>query len=165
VGVRLEWANRSLWSRLFNNLLSLGAPLLLCSTAHAQSLPDGPSKELVDAVCTACHDSERIIKQHKTKAEWQDKVLEMLQECPDVVQQERDRIIEYLAKNFFKKVNVNKAPSSDLAAALEIAPKDADAIVRYREQSGNFKSLDDLKKVPGLDISKIQVNKERLEYE
>lgn len=137
----------------------------LCVIVHAQSLPDGPNKDLVDAVCTACHDSERIVRQHKTKAEWQDKVLEMLQECPDVVQQERDRIVEYLAKNFFKKVNVNKAPSKDIAAALEIPDKDADAIVRYREQKGNFKTLDDLKKIPGIDPATLEAKKERLEYE
>ena len=145
--------------------ISRCAVVLSCASAYAQSLPDGPDKELVAAVCTACHDSERIVKQHKTKAEWQDKILEMLQECPDVVQEERERIVEYLSKNFYKKVNVNKAPSKDLAAALEIDAKDADAIVRYREQKGAFKTLDDLKKVPGLDMAKIEAKKERLEYD
>ena len=144
---------------------SLCAVALLCGSARAQSLPDGPGKELVDVVCTACHDSERIVKQHKTKAEWQDKVLEMLQECPDVVQEERDRIVEYLSKNFFRKANVNQAASKDLAAVLEIPEKDADAIVRYREQKGKFKTLDDLKNVPGLDTAKIEAKKERLEYD
>lgn len=105
------------------------------------------------------------MKQHKTKVEWQDKILEMLQECPDVVQEERDRIVEYLSKNFFKKANVNQATSKDLAAVLEIPEKDADAIVRYREQKGKFKTLDDLKKVPGLDTAKIEAKKERLEYD
>jgi competence protein ComEA len=145
--------------------LNLFAAVLLCATAHAQSLPDGPGKELVDVVCTVCHDTERIVKQHKTKVEWQDKILEMLQECPDVVQEERDRIVEYLSKNFFKKANVNQATSKDLAAVLEIPEKDADAIVRYREQKGKFKTLDDLKKVPGLDTAKIEAKKERLEYD
>jgi competence protein ComEA len=105
------------------------------------------------------------MNKHLTKAEWQDKVLEMLQEDTDVTQSEKDRIVEYLAKNFFKKVDVNHAPSKDLAAALEISAKDADAIVRYREERGNFKTLDDLRKVPGLDMAKIEAKKERLEYD
>jgi virginiamycin B lyase len=64
------------------------------------SLPEGPGKELVEAVCTACHTLERVVAKRATKAEWQDKVLEMLQEDPDITQQERDQIVEYLAKNF-----------------------------------------------------------------
>ena len=44
-----------------------------------------------------------------TRAEWQDKVLEMLQEDPDVTQQERDQIVEYLAKNFPPKVDEKRA--------------------------------------------------------
>jgi virginiamycin B lyase len=64
------------------------------------ALPEGPGKDLVEAVCTACHTLERVVAKRATKAEWQDKVLEMLQEDPDITQQERDQIVEYLAKNF-----------------------------------------------------------------
>jgi virginiamycin B lyase len=68
--------------------------------APTPALPEGPGKELVEAVCTECHTLERVAAKRATKAEWQDKVLEMLQEDPDVTQQERDRIVEYLAKAF-----------------------------------------------------------------
>ncbi len=34
----------------------------------------------------------------------------------------------------------------------------------YREANGNFKTLDDLKKVPGLDAVKIESKKDRLEF-
>jgi len=67
---------------------------------QAPSLPEGPGKELVEAVCTECHTLERVVAKRATKAEWQDKVLEMLQEDPDITQQERDKIVEYLAKVF-----------------------------------------------------------------
>jgi virginiamycin B lyase len=85
------------------------AIITLASTATGQSppaLPEGPGKELVEAVCTACHTLERVVAKRATKAEWQDKVLEMLQEDPDVTQQERERIVEYLAKNFPPKANI-----------------------------------------------------------
>ena len=76
----------------------------LAITAAGQSsppaLPEGPGKELVEAVCTACHTLERVVAKRATKAEWQDKVLEMLQEDPDITQQEREQIVDYLAKNF-----------------------------------------------------------------
>ena len=76
----------------------------VAGTTVAQSpppaLPEGPGKTLVEAVCTACHSLERVVAKRATKVEWQDKVLEMLQEDPDITQQERDQIVEYLAKNF-----------------------------------------------------------------
>jgi cytochrome c5 len=72
--------------------------------APAPALPEGPGKELVEAVCTVCHTLERVVAKRATKAEWQDKVLEMLQEDPDITQQERDQIVEYLAKAFPPKV-------------------------------------------------------------
>jgi virginiamycin B lyase len=91
-------------------LRSLAILLLIAAVAVAvagqapPALPEGPGKDLVEAVCTACHTLERVVAKRATKAEWQDKVLEMLQEDPDITQQERDRIVEYLAKAFPPKV-------------------------------------------------------------
>jgi cytochrome c1 len=81
---------------------------LLSVAAVGQSLPDGPGKGLVEAVCTACHTLERVAAKRATKAEWADKVLEMLQEDPDITQKERDQIVEYLAKNFPPKKEVGR---------------------------------------------------------
>ena len=138
--------------------------ILLAVTAGAQSLPDNPGKDLVQAVCTVCHSLERIAAKQATKAEWQDKVLEMLQEDPDITQQERDRIVEYLAKSFPPKVNVNKVAAKELVESLEISAQEADAIIRYRDKNGSFKTVDDIKKVPGLDAKKIEAYRERLEF-
>lgn len=134
----------------------------------AQALPDGPGKELVETICSACHATVIITQQQKTKEEWQAKVTEMLQEEPDVTEQERETIVTYLAAHFPKdqaaKVNVNQASAKDLAATLELSMKDAEGIVRYRDEKGNFKTVDDLKKVPGLDAAKIDTKKDSLEF-
>ena len=82
--------------------------LLISVVAYGQPLPDGPGKELVEAVCTSCHTLERVVAKRATKAEWAEKVLEMLQEDPDITQQEREQIVDYLAKNFPPKVVVNR---------------------------------------------------------
>jgi len=147
----------------------LFALLFVTVIASAQSLPEGPGKELVEVICSSCHSTERIAAQHKTKPQWQDKVLEMLQEETDVTQTEKDQIVEYLAKSFpaqidIKKVNVNTAAAKDLEAALELPAESAAAIVRYREQNGAFKTLDDLKRVPGVDATKLEAKKDRLEF-
>ena len=129
----------------------------------AQSLPDGADKDLVEAVCTACHDSARIIAKQGTKADWQAKILEMLQECPDITQAERDRIADYLAQNFPRRVNVNKASAKEIQGALEISAREAEAIVRYREK-GPFRAIDDLKKIPGVDGGKLEAVRSRVEF-
>ena len=138
--------------------------LVVLVPCRAQSLPDGPGKELVEVICTACHDANRIIAKQGTKADWQSKVLEMLQECPDVAQEERERIADYLAKSFPKHVNVNTASAKEIAAVLELSAKDAESIVTYRQDKGKFKTVDEVKKVPGIDSAKVEAFKNRLDY-
>jgi len=101
-----------------------------------------------------------------TRQQWEAKVTEMLQEEPDVTREERATIVEYLAANFKPggKIYINRARTADLETALDIPAKSAEAIVRYREEKGDFKSLDDLKRVPDVDAAKIEARKDRLEF-
>src|SRR5580765_7039985 len=132
--------------------------------SSAEGLPDGPGKNLVEAICSECHTTERIASQQLTKPQWADKVLEMLQEAPDVKQSERDTIVEYLAKNFPAHANVNKADAKELQATLEISAESASGIVNYRRQNGSFKTLDDLKKVPGVDAAKLDAKRDIIDF-
>ena len=143
----------------------LSIPIFAAAVA-AQTLPDGPGKELVETICSACHSLSNVTTQQKTREEWQAKVTEMLQEETDVTGPERETILNYLAAHFPKagKINVNKAEAKELESALDVSSKGAAAIVRYREEKGNFKSLGDLKKVPGIDSAKIDAKKDRLEF-
>jgi competence protein ComEA len=144
--------------------LRFASLLVLVTAASAQSLPEGQGKELVEVICSSCHSTERIATQHKTKPQWQDKVLEMLQEETDVTQAEKDKIVEYLARSFPARINVNTASPAEIETSLELSPENATAIVRYREQHGAFKTVEDLKKVPGVDAAKIEAQKDRLEF-
>lgn len=119
---------------------------------------------MVEAVCSECHTTERIAAQQLTKPQWADKVLEMLQEAPDVKQSERDQIVEYLAKNFPARANVNKATAKELQAVLEISAESAAAIVNYRQQNGSFMSIEDLEKVPGADTAKLEAKREIIDF-
>lgn len=47
-------------------------------------------------------------------------------------------------------VNVNTATVDQLTTIKGLGPKKAQAIVDYRKDNGAFKSVDDLKKVPGI---------------
>jgi competence protein ComEA len=76
-------------------------------------------------------------------------------------------IVDYLAKNFpavAAKTNVNKATSMDLQTQLELTAKDADAIVKYRTDHGNFKDWDGLAKVPGIDTAKLTAKKDSIVF-
>jgi len=98
-----------------------------------------------------------------TEPEWRRLVIEMLQE-EEVTQQEKDTIVAYLAKALPKRVNVNKGSEQDLQLVLEVTPTQAAAIIAYRQSNGGFKSIDDVKKVPGVDGGKVEGMKERVEF-
>ena len=152
---------------LAKNLSKLLVILLTAQTLtgmRVQNLPDGPGKETFESVCSLCHSPTAPMGKQWTRTQWESKVIEMLQEEPDVTAAERTAIIEYLAANFKPggKIYINKAAAKDLVTALEISPQEADAVVRYREEKGEFKSFDDLKNVPGLDSIKIANKRDRL---
>jgi competence protein ComEA len=138
--------------------------VLACS-AFGQGLPDAPGKETFVMVCSMCHSPNAVIGKQGNKQWWQSKVTEMLQESTDIPSSDVDTIVAYLAKNFpVVKINVNKAAAKDLETRLELTTKESEAIVQYRQVQGNFKTLDDLKKVPGLDAVKIESKKGLLEF-
>jgi len=116
-------------------------------------------------VCSTCHSPNAVIGKQGSRQWWQSKVSEMLQEVTDIPGSDVDAIVAYLAKNFpIVKINVNKAAAKDLEAGLELTSKESVSMVQYRESHGAFKTLEDLKKVPGLDAVKIESKKDRLDF-
>jgi competence ComEA-like helix-hairpin-helix protein len=65
-------------------------------------------------------------------------------------------IVNYLAAHFGKLIYINEAPVEILEDAFAMTPQEAAALVKYRRDNGNFKNLDALLKVPGVDTNKIQ---------
>ncbi|MEO8419046.1 MAG: helix-hairpin-helix domain-containing protein [Methylophilaceae bacterium] len=49
----------------------------------------------------------------------------------------------------YATVDLNAASSAELQTVNGIGPKKAEAIIEYRKKNGQFKSVDDLDKVPG----------------
>ncbi len=142
-------------------------PALFLTVAKAQDkLPNRPGRETMKRVCGPCHSAENVFGLAKTREEWGALVGEMAADGAQATEDEFNEIVDYLAAAFPKtpKVNVNKAAAKDLETGLEISAKEAEAIVRYREQKGNFKSMEDLAKVPGLDAKKIEAKKDRLTF-
>ncbi|WP_299067361.1 helix-hairpin-helix domain-containing protein, partial [Accumulibacter sp.] len=55
-----------------------------------------------------------------------------------------------IAVNAFAAVNVNTANEKELQMLTGIGPAKAKAIIDYRTKNGEFKTVDDLIKVPGI---------------
>jgi len=150
-----------------------GVALWFCgaSSMMAQSLklPDAPGKEATQKVCGACHGAELMIGRQETRETWGAIVDDMIQRGATGTDDEFFQVVDYLATNFSKtspaiKINVNKATAKDLETALRLPTKQAAAIVHQREEKGDFKSIEDLQKVPGIDAAKIAANKNRLAF-
>ena len=59
---------------------------------------------------------------------------------------------------------MNKASAIELESGLSLRRSQAAAVLAYRAKNGNFKSLDDLKKVPLIDAEKIEEKKDRIAF-
>jgi competence protein ComEA len=135
--------------------------------AQAQDLPPGKGKDLVENTCGSCHGLDVVVSQHATKDGWASIVDYMVSRGASGTPAEIATIVDYLAKNFpavAAKTNVNKATSMDLQTQLELSAKDADAIVKYRTDHGDFKDWDGLVKVPGIDTAKLAAKKDSIAF-
>ncbi|HOW59510.1 MAG TPA: helix-hairpin-helix domain-containing protein [Candidatus Omnitrophota bacterium] len=59
-------------------------------------------------------------------------------------------------------VNINKASATELDTIRGIGPALAERIIKYREQNGAFKTVEDLTKVSGINGSKFKKIKEQV---
>ena len=142
----------------------------LVSAVWGQDLPPGEGRETLMRVCTACHDIEAIPRLHYSREGWANLVSSMKDMGADATDAELAQIVNYLAKNFgkvqeaAKKTNVNSVTAKEMEAALGFTAKESELIVAYRTKNGNFKNLDSLLKVEGVDAAKIQSAKDKIEF-
>jgi competence protein ComEA len=59
---------------------------------------------------------------------------------------------------------MNKARAIQLESRLSLKRSEAAAIINYRKEHGDFASIEDLKKVPGIDFSKIEAKQDSLVF-
>ncbi len=140
-------------------------PFFLLPLAYAQDLPDGPGKDVTVRVCGACHDAGVVATYRDSKDDWQPIVDDMRGRGADGTDADFQTIVNYLAHYFGPSVKINQATAADLAKQLEITPDEAAAIVKYRDANGSFKDVDSLRKVPGLDMKKIEPIQQRLVFQ
>lgn len=131
--------------------------------AQAQDLPEGKGKDVLESVCGACHGTDLVASRRATKEGWSYLVDDMVSRGASATNEQIATILDYLAKNL-GQVNVNKGKSEEIASVLEISGAQADAVVKYRTDHGDFKTIDDLKKVPELASANLDAKKDRVAY-
>ena len=129
----------------------------------AAELPPGLGRDTLVRVCSDCHGVDLIEGQRRTRGQWKELVDDMVARGANATDDDTKAVINYLA-TAMGRVNVNKASASDIETVLELTPAEATAIVSYRTTSGEFKALDDLKNVAGLDFSKVEAKKDRITF-
>jgi competence protein ComEA len=120
-------------------------------------------------LCGTCHAAEIVMSRRESREGWSGVVEDMIQRGLKGTDEDFGEAVDYLVANFPKnaplpKVNVNKADVAGLVAALGIQGGQAAAIVKYRQEKGTYKSVEDLLKVPGINASVIEAKKNRLEF-
>jgi len=81
-------------------VLAVASPLRSLTVA-AQSKDRG--RELVEDVCTYCHNLDRLRGKELTRDEWRGMIKGMISEGAPVTDEEFSIILDYLAKNYGKK--------------------------------------------------------------
>jgi competence protein ComEA len=132
--------------------------------AQAQDLPDAKGKDVTNKVCGSCHEAGVVSKYRNSQDDWVSIVEDMKGRGADGTNEDFKTIVAYLTYFFGPDVNINKASTKELQTQLDITSEESDAIVKYRQDQGDFKSFDDLKKVPGLKISKMESLQHRIVF-
>jgi competence protein ComEA len=141
---------------------------LMAQTAEdeAKALPDGPGREVTGKVCINCHDASNFRRLRLSRPDWDKEVGLMVDNGAQATDDELAAVVNYLAENFGpdSKIWVNTAPVSELKAVLGITAAQAVAVVDYRQANGNFKTWQDLLKVPQIDAKRIEDKKDLMAF-
>ncbi|WP_160153291.1 ComEA family DNA-binding protein [Microbulbifer sp. ALW1] len=71
---------------------------------------------------------------------------------------------DQVAEAQLQLVNLNTASAEELSEVLEgVGPARAELIVQYREQNGNFSSVEQLLEIKGIGVATLEKNKDRIQ--
>lgn len=148
--------------------LLAAASLALAFTADddGNTLPAGPSKELVAKVCIDCHTAANFRKKRMSEDEWFNTVGDMVDRGAPADDKQQAEIVAYLVRNFGPdaKVNMNTAPRAELIVVLGFTIDEAKALVEFRTGHDAFKDWSEVAKVPGIDAKKVEAQKDKMAF-
>jgi len=151
---------------VFRLNIKVGLFLLGGAIGAWAQMPAGPGRDETQRVCSGCHELERSISLRQDRDGWKATINKMVGLGAQGTEQDFSAALDYLSQNYpaeaIPRLNVNTARAIDFESRLTMKRSEAAAIVKYRAEYGNFKSIDELKKVPGIDPAKIEAKKDVL---
>ena len=145
-------------------LLALG----VLTNALWGQMPEGLGRQETEKICSDCHELARSVSLRQDRDGWKTTINKMISLGAQGSEQEFAAVLEYLSSHYAAEalppLNVNKAKAIDFETRLSLRRSQAAAIIDYRMKRGAFRSIDDLKKVPGVDVTKIEAKKEILVF-
>jgi hypothetical protein len=130
-------------------------PALLVSAAAAGRLQAAAEDEATTRrVCVNCHGAEHLTAR-RSRYQWVEVLDRMSTMGAEMNDEEYEAVMRYLVAAS-GRVNVNRDPAGDLSAVLHLSPADGQRIVEYRKANGPFEDLEELFKVPSIDVERVK---------
>jgi competence protein ComEA len=142
---------------------TLGGIVHASQSVDPSTLPAGAGRDVLFKACSECHDVDTALTLRRTRADWRLTVDDMAGRGAQVTEDEIHTLVEYLALHV-GRVNVNRETAENLKATLDLSKEQAEAIVALRTREGEFRTIDDLKKVPGIDTKTLDERKGRIVF-
>lgn len=156
----------SFWARAGRTAGVAAAAVALGAASARAQLPDAPGKDEMVKVCAPCHEPHRAAAFRLTREGWEATVTDMRWRGARGTDEEFAAIVEYLSTHFLgeaaPKLNMNRATAIELESVMSLLRREAAALIAYREKRGGFKTIEDLRKAPGVDFKKVEAAKDRI---
>ncbi len=139
-------------------------------TAHARAaapapvqaaLPEGEGRAVVEKLCSTCHGLEYVAPSQRSVRNWLETIDLMKSFGAEATDEQWTTITGYIIGTL-AVLNVNKGAAEEFGLLFGITETAAQGVVAYRDKQGGFKTIDDLKKAPGLDAARVDALEERL---
>ncbi len=100
----------------------------------------------------------------RSEGEWIATVQKMVDRGATGSDEQFARVGNYLLRTL-TKVNVNSASAEELAVILNVSGQVAQAIVDRRNRQGKFKSIEELKAIPGTNADALEARRARIAFD
>lgn len=151
-----------------SGVLVVSAALLPLSAAEKSRLPEGAGKATTERLCGTCHGANILLSKRESRDGWNGIVEDMIQRGAKGTDDEFGEVVDYCVAHFGKgvpmRVNVNEGSPKEISNGLGIPVAQGNAIVEFRRANGNFKTVEDLLKVPGIDAKAVEAKKASIEF-
>ena len=129
----------------------------------AASAADEQGAARFTQMCSECHDAARIVSMRRTKTDWEDVINKMIEKGATGTEKDFESVFEYLLRNY-GKIYINTTTPDEIMKILGLSRKDADSIIAYRGAHGPFADLEAIKKVPDIDVKKLDEHRDAVAF-